>query len=263
MGGLGLEIGPGYNPLFPKTEGYRVETLDHASADELRRKYATHPHVDVSLIEELDYVSDGRSIRDAIGKDGRFDWIAASHVFEHLPDPIGFLRDCEALLRPGGILALVIPDKRYCFDILQSPTSAGLLLQAHLERRTRHTPGIIFDHFAYAATRGGVIAWGPRENGGLSFIHDLAEAQALFSVARDAAAYLDVHAWHFTPSGLRLVVLDLHTLGLIGLQEKTFHPTVGLEFFIALSTVAAGCPFDRLALARTMLKEEAEVALRL
>lgn len=262
-GGLGLEIGPGYNPLFPKAEGFRVETLDHAPADELRRKYASHPQVDISRIEELDYVTDGRPVRDAIGEDGRFDWIAASHVFEHLTDPVGFLQDCEALLRPGGILALAIPDKRYCFDVLQSLTSTGSLLQAHLERRTRHSPGIVFDHFAYAATRGGVIAWGPQEKGDVSFIHGLAEAHALFTAARDSPAYLDVHAWRFTPSGLRLVVHDLHMLGLIGLREKAFHPTVGLEFFVALSTVAAGCPVDRLALARTTIIEEAELALRL
>jgi len=30
--GFGLEIGPSYNPLLPKAEGYNVEILDYASA---------------------------------------------------------------------------------------------------------------------------------------------------------------------------------------------------------------------------------------
>jgi hypothetical protein len=30
--GLGLEIGPSYNPLLPKSEGYRVRTADHLDA---------------------------------------------------------------------------------------------------------------------------------------------------------------------------------------------------------------------------------------
>jgi hypothetical protein len=63
LSGVGLEIGPGFDPLVPKSSGRRVETVDHASAAELREKYRNAANVDISRIEEVDYVSDGRPLR--------------------------------------------------------------------------------------------------------------------------------------------------------------------------------------------------------
>ena len=39
-----------------------------------------------------------------------FDFIAASHTLEHLHDPIAFLSEVHRLLKPGGTLALVLPN---------------------------------------------------------------------------------------------------------------------------------------------------------
>ena len=57
----GLEIGPLHNPVAAKRDGYQVEIVDHASTDGLRAKYAKDSNVDVTRIEEVDYVTDGRS----------------------------------------------------------------------------------------------------------------------------------------------------------------------------------------------------------
>jgi hypothetical protein len=32
---FGLEIGPSFNPIVPKSEGYNVEILDHLNRDQL------------------------------------------------------------------------------------------------------------------------------------------------------------------------------------------------------------------------------------
>lgn len=47
-----LEIGPGYNPVAPKSEGWNTHVIDHASADELRAKYTGAP-VDVERLRML------------------------------------------------------------------------------------------------------------------------------------------------------------------------------------------------------------------
>jgi hypothetical protein len=157
--GVGLEIGPSFNPLLPKSAGYRVETLDHATADELRDKYRNDPNVDAARIEEVDFVADGRPIAEVVGKPGYYDYIVASHVIEHAPDMLGFLTGCETLLKQTGTLVLAVPDKRRCFDLLQPLTSTGMILQAHEERRTRHAPSALFDDIAIIscamATAGG------------------------------------------------------------------------------------------------------------
>ena len=37
--GFGIEIGPGYNPIAPKKDGYKVHTIDHMSKAQLVEKY--------------------------------------------------------------------------------------------------------------------------------------------------------------------------------------------------------------------------------
>jgi SAM-dependent methyltransferase len=43
--------------------------------------------------------------------EGLFDMICGFHVFEHLTDPVDFVRNCRARLRPGGILYLRLPNR--------------------------------------------------------------------------------------------------------------------------------------------------------
>jgi len=41
---------------------------------------------------------------------GYFDAVRTSHVWEHLPDPVGLARWCRNVLRPGGDLLLYVPN---------------------------------------------------------------------------------------------------------------------------------------------------------
>jgi SAM-dependent methyltransferase len=256
---LGLEIGAGYNPLLPKADGWRVETLDHAPREVLVAKYAG-ADVDTSRIEPVDHVSAGGSVFDAVGEEGRFGWIVASHVIEHTPDMVRFLLDCQRLLQPDGVLALAVPDKRMSFDALRPLTSTGDVLQAHLEGRTRHTPGRVFDEVAYNVLRGGALAWDAGNAAPLAFFRPLADAQAMLAHVRDSAAYIDIHAWQFTPSSFRLVAADLHGIGVLALRESAFHAGGG-EFLVGLSRAGAGPGVDRLALAQRALAEQAQMRL--
>jgi SAM-dependent methyltransferase len=259
--GVGLEIGPGFNPLLPKSEGYDVETLDHGTAAQLRDKYRNDPNVDIARIEEVDFVADGQPIAEVVGKPGYYDYIVASHVIEHAPDFLGFLKDCEALLNQAGTLILAVPDKRRCFDLLQPLTSTGMILQAHQERRTRHPPSALFDDIAYNVLRDGDGGWSKGCAGRLTFAHDLATAFDFFYKMRLSSHYVDSHAWRFTPSSFRLIVDDLWMIGEIGLSEQIFRGGVLNEFYITLSRTGTGCPLDRLALARMIIAEHREVIL--
>ena len=103
----GIEYGPSYSPLFPKAEGWNVIIVDHASHTELVKKYAQWG-VATEKIEPVDVVlSDEAPIEQQLAHAfGRFDYIVASHIFEHLPNPIAFLHTNHQLLRPGRIPAL-------------------------------------------------------------------------------------------------------------------------------------------------------------
>lgn len=259
--GVGLEIGPGYNPLLPKSLGYQVETLDHATAEVIREKYRDNPSVDISRIEEVDFVSDGRSIAKMVGKPGHYDYIVASHVIEHTTDMLGFLKDCQTLLKKTGNLVLAVPDKRRCFDLLQSLTSTGMILQAHQERRTRHPASILFDDIAYNVLRAGVGGWAAGCDGALSFVGDLTAARNRYEYARTSSDYVDVHAWRFTPSSFRLIMHDLYAIGMLELRERAFYGSDVTEFYVSLSRDGSGYPYERLALARSIIAEQQEIIL--
>lgn len=257
--GRGLEIGPSYNPLVAKRDGFQVETADYTDAEGLRRKYAGNPGVDLSRIEVVDHVLSERGLFQTILKESHFDYIIASHVIEHTPDLIGFLKDCEKCLVPDGVLVLAIPDKRYCFDVFQPLTSTGQVFQASIDRRTRPSLGSILDDRLYNAVRGRAIGWGNQDNGNLEFFIDLAQARSAFASDRVARHYTDVHVWKFVPSSFRLILNDLYELGEIGLREATFESSAGHEFYCSLSATGGGSGVDRLTLARQVLAEQAMI----
>jgi predicted SAM-dependent methyltransferase len=257
---LGLEIGPSHNPLAPKRAGFNVEILDHATADELREKYRTHP-VNIDNIEEVDYVWRGEPLTQVIGKHEAYGYVIASHVIEHVPDLIAFLQQCEKLLTADGVLSLVIPDKRYCFDYFRWPSSTGDALQAYSERRTRHNSGTVFDCISNAAKKGDMHAWASHFRGEISFIHDLIDAQSAWKQSLESDEYIDAHGWIFTPSSFRLIVNDLQELNLIELVEIGGFDTEGCEFFITLGKrQEKAVKYERLELAKSTIREIADGA---
>ncbi|WP_230167998.1 methyltransferase domain-containing protein [Roseomonas sp. CECT 9278] len=257
--GHGLEIGPSYNPLLPKSAGFDVRTADYTDAEGLRAKYLDNPHVDIAMIEPVDFVVTDRGLAGTVGERALFDYIVASHVIEHTPDMLGFLKDCEALLKPDGVLLLAVPDKRHCFDVLHPWSSTGAVLQAHLDGRRMPSPGAVWDDRAYNAVRGGAIGWSIGGQDPLRFFIDLPDA--LRALAKDTAdgGYVDVHVWRFLPSSFRLIVNDLHALGEIALREQAFHDSVGNEFYVTMSRSGAGPDVDRLTLALRTLSENATI----
>ncbi len=246
--GRGLEIGPSFNAVAPKRLGYDVKILDHLDTAGLREKYAKlHPE----NIEEVDYVWQGEPLTELIGETEAFDWIIASHVIEHIPDLISFLQQCAKLLRPNGRLSLVVPDKRFCFDIFSPESSTGQLLDAHQQRSIRPSAGQVFDHYANAADRMGEICWDDRETDKLKLSHSIEAAKAAWTRVRDADEYIDVHNWRFTPASFRIVLEDLQTLGLLPVGIVREFGTVGCEFFVTLGKteiVVNNTAADRLAM---------------
>jgi 2-polyprenyl-3-methyl-5-hydroxy-6-metoxy-1,4-benzoquinol methylase len=232
--GLGLEIGASHNPIAPKRKGYNVHILDHLNAHDLRIKYADEA-IDIDNIEEVDFVWNGEPLTEIIGNSNCYDWIIASHVIEHVPDLISFIQQCEQLLKPEGVLSLVVPDKRFCFDFFQPNSTTGMLLDAHFQKRVRTTPGQVFDHYVSNASSQKASAWSidvKKIPNALKYNFSSAKSKWLEAV--NSNKYMDVHCWRFTPCSFDLCFSDLNDLNLINMSITTQFPTHGCEFYVSL-----------------------------
>ncbi len=243
-GGRGLEIGPSYGPIASKRAGFRVDILDHLDRDGLMRKYRPFG-VDVDQIEPVDYVWNGEPYAELIGKTKYYDWIIASHLIEHTPDLIGFLHNCDCILKDTGALSLAIPDARYCFDHFRPLTGLSKIIDAHLNRHTIHTAGSVAEHILNHVSCGGRVSWDAGTSGAFAFSHSLEEARGAIGEVMQHQAYLDVHAWCFTPHSFRLILRDLFDLGFVPFRELAFFPTEGCEFFVTLGREGDGPAMDR------------------
>ena len=227
----GLEIGPSFRPIAPKKEGYKVKVIDHASAKELRKKYGEHG-IDVSEIEEVDYIWNGENFKDLMGK-SVFDWILASHVIEHVPDLISFLKNCEDVLKPGGIINLAIPDKNYCFDYNRQYSALSRIIDIHESKCKIQTVGAAAEYFLTVCKKNGIIAWDLKTEGGIENLHTLEDALNAISQTREGV-YLDIHNWVFEPNSFKDIIQKLKLLKYINLEIKEISATVGHEFFALL-----------------------------
>jgi predicted SAM-dependent methyltransferase len=252
-----IEIGPSFSPIAAKADGWNVCSIDHLPRAELVAKYTGHAGVDVSRIEEVDFVWTDGPLSSAAppALRGTFQALIASHVIEHSPDLLAFLDSAAELLTRDGVVALAVPDKRYCFDYFKPLSLTGDVLAAHDPSRSRHTIENAFNEVAYAAAVNGSIAWTQAPIEELDLLHSLAQARDFFNALASAndGQYHDMHAWRFTPSSFALIMLELAWLG------KT-------DWYVEDVTAANGCEFltwlRRGGLARARSLSDSELAAK-
>lgn len=230
----GLELGPLDRPILSKSRS-KVLYVDHASREDLRRKYAAADDggsVDLDRIRDVDIVWRGGALRALLPTGSPIGWCIASHVIEHTPDMIGWLRAITDALAPGGMINLAVPDKERTFDWRRSPTDLSALIATHLEGRATPSPAQVFDHIALASDLG--------DDRPLALQEALQRAR---KVARDPD-YVDVHCSVFTQHSFLLAMASIAELGLVDLALRRFFPTrPGTNEFV-VSLVKSGHDAD-------------------
>lgn len=233
-----LEIGPAYNPLTPRSKGWNSFSLDHATEAELKAKYQGQQAIE--RIEAVDFIWKQGPMEDAIPGSHRntFDVIIASHVLEHMPDPIAFFVSAMSILKAGGLISLILPDKRFSFDFFKPLTMTSDYLYAHHSRRTRHSKKTAFDNGAYNVSENGEIVWSARPTRNFNTLGEdtLLRAKEMFdeTIEDESAQYVDFHATNYTPSSFALIIFELSQLGLIPFDIERAFPTTGAEFYVSL-----------------------------
>jgi len=127
--GNGLEIGALHNPL-KVSQSAKVKYVDRMSVEDLKIQYPEHKR---EKLAHVDFVDDGDRLERIA--DGSQDFVIANHFLEHSQNPLLSFRNIYRVLRPGGVLYLALPDKRYTFDVGRPVTTLG-----HLQRDLQEGP---------------------------------------------------------------------------------------------------------------------------
>jgi SAM-dependent methyltransferase len=231
----GVEIGPLFRPLISKRES-NVKYVDHCSTAELKGKYIGDPNVDPNNIVDVDFVWKDRPLKEVLGPLCPLDYIVASHVIEHVPDLVGWLEEMHNCLRPGGLLILIAPDKRFTFDVQRRTSSYEEVRAAYTEKRRRPGLRCVMDHFANVVSADCYALW---ENYAIASDLPFCHGPAFLELAAkhyDEGRYIDVHCWVFTPwSFLELVGRAVQDTNL-GFDLEYFRTTFSndLEFYARL-----------------------------
>ncbi|MGF6371287.1 SAM-dependent methyltransferase/cell division protein FtsB [Paraburkholderia sp. RAU6.4a] len=240
----GIEIGPWFNPLASKAEGYQCLVLDVFDLATLRQRATDIANVPDDIrdrIEEVDLLGSSTQIEELVrsrGELGQFDYIVSSHNFEHLPDPIRFLQGCAQALKPGGLISMAIPDKRSCFDYFRPVSTLGQWIEAYECKREKPTSAQYFDLYsclgAFDNGNGKDIAFHrgvtpDRVSVGLAL--EKYYAEWLKQTRSGSVEYLDTHCSVFTPSSFELLIRDLGYLGLCSFEIVEVFDSPGVEFY--------------------------------
>jgi hypothetical protein len=230
----GLEIGAFDLPLVEPHEG-RCVFADWNTSDylkDLARRQAGH---NPDFVVPIQYnLKDGY---DQIGSE--HDWLGACHVIEHVPDVIGWLNQLESKLKIGGVFFLVIPDKRYFYDLFRSESTFTDALVAFRASQARPSFSQVFDHFYYSAP--GVVAhevWAGNAVPGptLNFTGALALGE------KAESEYVDAHCWVFTPQGFSSLIRSIIDARMTGFDLVDLRPTAAgqLDFSVVLRKTGKG-----------------------
>jgi SAM-dependent methyltransferase len=230
----GLEIGALDRPLITPDIG-DIRYVDYATTEQLQAAHATTPTVNTTGIVPVHYVWGDMSLRDAVGPGTTFDYVVASHVLEHVPDLVGWFRELADVLRPAGVVSLIIPDKRYIFDRLRQPSQLSEIIEAWLEGHRKPSIAQIFDFLSLHSRVDAGALWRGCADTAVERVHDEAFALAR---CRDAAAsgrYVDAHCWVFTPQIFFGHIRRLSELDLFDFTVAEFFPTARgeIDFFVS------------------------------
>lgn len=212
-----LEIGPFAQPVL---RGPHVRYVDVLSTEDLRKR-ARALGMDEKKVPNIGWVSNGSDL--SVVND-TFDAVVSSHAIEHQPDFVGHLNQVADLLKPNGSYYLLVPDHRYCFDHFLTPSTVAQVLGAHLENRTVHSLSSVVEHRALTTHNDPARHWAgdhgdPNENRASRI------ASAIQEISDANGAYIDVHAWYFTPRSFREVITDLSATKHISFSVQRMFPT--------------------------------------
>jgi len=142
--GAGVELGPGHHPMPVLFSDVTIRYVDRWDPEQNR---ALFPDVAAgSTFTTPDVIANLDVDRLSALSDESQDFVIASHLLEHLANPLAQLEDMHRVLRRGGVALIFLPDRRYTFDRKRSPTPLEHLIADHRDQVTVASDEHLEDH---------------------------------------------------------------------------------------------------------------------
>lgn len=135
--GEGVEIGPGPKPQILPRSNTHVRYIEQATPEQWQQLYGKDTAVPIDPKLWKHYVVGNAD--DIPALPGSLDFIFSSHVVEHLANPLGHFSYWATLLKAGGVVAAVIPDRSGCKDYVFSSSTLDELMTEYREASMKPT----------------------------------------------------------------------------------------------------------------------------
>lgn len=152
LSGSGAELGPGHVGFPILTPGAPVHYLDCWRPSENRDRF---PELREADYVEPDTVCDFNVEGLSPLADASQDFVIASHVLEHMANPLRMLCEIHRVLRPGGTLLLFLPDRHVTFDKDRPPTPLAHLVDEYERQVTEVDDAHIEEFLVFTANHQG------------------------------------------------------------------------------------------------------------
>ncbi len=212
----------------------------------------------------VDFLADARALPLA---DHTLDYLCSSHVLEHLADPIAALHEWHRVLRPGGLLYLVVPDMRFTFDESRDLTSIEHLLRDFREGATTAANLPHVDEFVFNTDWSRLQPGTPRAE---KWRHQR-DVRDRYLRDLDEGKSIDIHYHTFTPDSLNGVLQaagfidgDAPSFDLLARAER--YPAgrddgIGLLLRKTGGAASPGAPLETFALSHSRSRPAATLPL--
>lgn len=180
LSGKGLEIGPLHRPMV-RHDRMDIDYVDRCSVAELREHY---PELKELPLIEPDILGDAENL--SVVADEQYDFLISAHVIEHMKNPLGAMEHWCRVVKPGGLIYLIVPDKRAIFDKKRVRTTLSHIVLDYI----RPSDSRDYEHYLDYAIH----------------VHDKDEQEAIVEADRLIETDYSIHYHVFLPSDvIRLI----------------------------------------------------------
>lgn len=236
--GRGLELSPYFEPFLSKSD-YEILYTDYIGTEEIRAKAAQIPGQQGLEVPAVDFVwTPGRPLIECAPPNIQFDYAVASHVMEHVPNPIGWLNDVLSVIKVGGRLALFLPDRRRTSDYFRQETRYHQLVQWWIEQPSVPTTGQVLDFMSisFEHRHDIEIPWAELDAGETILPPFYTSAVALDTavLVHNEMHYVDVHCTVWNANTFKAILEKIVAAGLLNVSigEVASEPS---EFMVVLT----------------------------